>query len=684
MSKSVKSLSVVFLTCDRLPLTRKALDALNAQTSPVDEVLVVDTGSRDGTPEWLQEHEDDFKFQLVILTHDPGSGTFAVARNKGLDHASSELLAVIDDDCAPEPEWAERIRVTLAEYDAMGGVALPALELRYPFWWHPEMAWMAGLSVPGQMTPNTGAIHYPTTSNMALRREAFQRVRMREIAERFDKSNPYITSREDSQWWREIRRAGFRTWSDPRCIVRHHVTQDRIRLGKLLKRAYADGYTLWMRERNTQYIRQAAYDVLHAPFRAFDAVFQPGSQNLGSQNFVAECLNVKFWQTRQGTFLLQAARNGHLGDVVKQLAKMSAHVTASQAKRAARTASIAVRRLSGGIPQLPQGELRRVLVACWGFFGDMIIIEPACRAFKRAHPECKLELWTHAMGRRLHTNMDFWDAIHTEEPSGDDFDAAVIPYYHGGDVAALNRLTRRVPCVSFDADVGFARQLHYEWQSRIVKKDFARNEVENITRLFKPLSGCDPLEPYHWTFAEDDERYAEKLFVELGLDPRRTIQIHIGAAAGAKRWPAESWIELLRGVVRETGMQALMNSGPECAADADRIAHEAGDGVINCCGRADVMQLGAMLRCSPLLITGCSGPKHMAFAAGCPTVTLYGNMDERRWGAHWEREKHLFVQGGSFDLTEEELFGLLENHLMRLIEPDAVLEKVKQLLKGTN
>ena len=101
--------SIILPTCDRAEMTRRCLDALSAQTHPNLEVIVVDDGSRDGTPAMLKdfaaEHE---KFPLIVLTNPSNRGA-NFSRNRGVAASSGELVAFLDSDCLAEPNWIEEL-----------------------------------------------------------------------------------------------------------------------------------------------------------------------------------------------------------------------------------------------------------------------------------------------------------------------------------------------------------------------------------------------------------------------------------------------------------------------------------------------------------------------------------------------------------------------------------------------
>jgi glycosyltransferase involved in cell wall biosynthesis len=97
-----------------LPLV---LDALAAQRdAPEFEVLVVDNGSSDGTPEAAARHP-----LPVTVLHESTRGPYA-ARNTGLAAASGEIVVLTDADCRPEPSWlAAGVRSIEAGADLVGG-----------------------------------------------------------------------------------------------------------------------------------------------------------------------------------------------------------------------------------------------------------------------------------------------------------------------------------------------------------------------------------------------------------------------------------------------------------------------------------------------------------------------------------------------------------------------------------
>ncbi|MDR1798751.1 MAG: glycosyltransferase, partial [Bifidobacteriaceae bacterium] len=87
---------------NRRDLMLQTLDALAAQTRPVDAILVVDNASTDGSGAAARSHRSHPEV-LTLSRNTGGAGGFAA----GLAHAAFSLAAgavwLMDDDTAPEP-----------------------------------------------------------------------------------------------------------------------------------------------------------------------------------------------------------------------------------------------------------------------------------------------------------------------------------------------------------------------------------------------------------------------------------------------------------------------------------------------------------------------------------------------------------------------------------------------------
>ena len=92
-------ISVVIPTYNRRSILEKCLQALEHQDPSGEieayEVVVVDDGSNDGTPDWLRQNAAHFPHvRLVEQQH----GGPAEGRNRGVDHSKGDVIVFIDSD----------------------------------------------------------------------------------------------------------------------------------------------------------------------------------------------------------------------------------------------------------------------------------------------------------------------------------------------------------------------------------------------------------------------------------------------------------------------------------------------------------------------------------------------------------------------------------------------------------
>ncbi len=101
--------SVVVPTRNRVRDIQCCLQALAAQTYGAFEIIVVDDGSTDSTPQWLADHaQTQTRIPFRWLRNDPQLGANP-SRNRGIRESRGLLVAFLDDDAFPEPTWLERL-----------------------------------------------------------------------------------------------------------------------------------------------------------------------------------------------------------------------------------------------------------------------------------------------------------------------------------------------------------------------------------------------------------------------------------------------------------------------------------------------------------------------------------------------------------------------------------------------
>jgi ADP-heptose:LPS heptosyltransferase/GT2 family glycosyltransferase len=701
------TISVVILTHNRAKLLARCLQALARQSRPADEVLVVDNGSTDATREVLAEFSDGPRAgetapSLPIRSiNGPGKGGWAAARNLAVREARADWVAFTDDDCAPAEDWLERVdRHAQAGLDAVGGLVEPAGPLPYPWWWHPEMGWAVGLSVPGHRGPLAGSLYYPQTANWASRRavllqEPFQEIESptlrranRDLAET---KRLYRSGREDAELWRRLRRKGFRTRFDAAMRVCHGVNPARLRFGTLARRAFQDGVALQRRESSRLYLEPAVDAILSLPKEMIFGVWR------GRERVWREAAWRIIWAIRQGGQWAEAfRREGRLraGCLLAWLTlKVGVKKALGAAKRAARTIGIACIRLRRRTP--PRiARPRSIVVAAVGYLGDLVEIHPFLTGLKDRRPEVEITLITNPRGEEIYRHdpaVDHIVVVGGEKDARGGDPAAIryalasrraelilVPYFYDVSPRALySRPGARV--VTFAEQVGFSRRWWYDRAHRRAPKPPGRSEAGNLYRLFHEAGFQGPLPETPLAFLPDEVFDVCDALRAEGLGKDNLVIIAPGSGKDFKRWPEERWADVLRYLARDYDLRVALAGAPDERAAFERIARLAQCEPLIWC-EASVRLLALRIAQARLLVCPDNGCKHLAVAMDTPSLTLFGPTDERQWGANREPRKHGVVRGCAYDLTEEERLGLPPTHQMDCITTAQVRRALDEML----
>jgi GT2 family glycosyltransferase len=98
--------SIAIVTRDNLAFNRMCLECLLRETDvPSYEVIVVDNGSTDGTPDYLRTLGRRFSHIRPILNAE--NRGFAAATNQGLRAARGDVLVLLNNDTLVTPGWLE-------------------------------------------------------------------------------------------------------------------------------------------------------------------------------------------------------------------------------------------------------------------------------------------------------------------------------------------------------------------------------------------------------------------------------------------------------------------------------------------------------------------------------------------------------------------------------------------------
>ena len=240
--KKSMSVTVVVCTYNRCQALAKALDSIAVQVMPKSvfwDVLIVDNNSSDKTREisekYCRENPDLFSYIF-----EPKQG-LSQARNTGIQKSRGGIVAFTDDDAVVEPNWLWNLTRALhdGEWAGAGGRIIPVWDGPIPNWLSNEDIEKIGTFGGFDEGPEPVALERPPYGgNIAFRREAFERYGGFRVD--LGRTGGNLQGREDIELANRLFAHGERLRYEPGAVIRHPVTENRMKKSYVLRWFYWD------------------------------------------------------------------------------------------------------------------------------------------------------------------------------------------------------------------------------------------------------------------------------------------------------------------------------------------------------------------------------------------------------------------------------------------------------------
>ncbi|MFQ5873295.1 MAG: glycosyltransferase [Dehalococcoidia bacterium] len=210
-SRPVKIAAVV-LTFNRRELLWQVLESVMGQTRPVDEIIVVDNASTDGTPSMLREHFPQVTYLLMVENLGPAGGR--AAGMKAAYERGHGWIWLCDDDILPERTSLERcLESALKLKESRVGIISPRCD--YTGYASSGVGYWRARFVPASQSQTTCSyeVDLVTFSGALLSRDGVAAVG-------YPRPN-YFNSWEDLEYCIRLRAAGYRIFVLPRVLMHH-------------------------------------------------------------------------------------------------------------------------------------------------------------------------------------------------------------------------------------------------------------------------------------------------------------------------------------------------------------------------------------------------------------------------------------------------------------------------------
>jgi len=276
---------------------------------------------------------------------------------------------------------------------------------------------------------------------------------------------------------------------------------------------------------------------------------------------------------------------------------------------------------------------QNILIIKPGAVGDLLQMTPVIRALKAYSPEAKISM---LVGSEITADLFKNDPRISE---------TVIFERDGRHRSLSSRLAlwRHLHSKSYDLVLNYQRSNLRTWflasaafpcRVLVYRKAEKRtvHAVVNYLETLMPL-GLTPADLDLELFLDDESRvFARTFFSSQGLDGKTVIALNPGATHVVNRWPASRFAELADLITEQLHASPLIIGGPDDVILADEIVSRSRTKPISLAGRTSLLQLGAVLEKCSLLVSGDTGPLHLATAVGTNVIGLFGAADPGRTG----------------------------------------------------
>ncbi len=163
----------------------------------------------------------------------------------------------------------------------------------------------------------------------------------------------------------------------------------------------------------------------------------------------------------------------------------------------------------------------------------------------------------------------------------------------------------------------------------------ARHEVDYWLEVVGLLGGFHAHPRLELAIGLSDHAWADETLVQLGHGDRGVAIVHPGSGGFslARRWPADRFAAVARGLADRLGLRPLVLHGP--APGELELAQKVAQGRLDLIGPAPSPQaLAALLARASLFVGNESGVMHLAAAMETPTVAIFGPTNDRAWGPY--------------------------------------------------
>tara|TARA_B100000073_G_scaffold119150_3_gene96481 strand:+ start:2198 stop:3208 length:1011 start_codon:yes stop_codon:yes gene_type:complete len=277
-------------------------------------------------------------------------------------------------------------------------------------------------------------------------------------------------------------------------------------------------------------------------------------------------------------------------------------------------------------------QLRRI--------GDVMMTTPAVRALRKAFPEASISFLTESPSDQVYKNNPHLDQL--------------LLYPKNNSILDRLKFYRRIRSQNYDCVIDFQGNPRTALLSRIsgsgyrIGFDFkgrswcyhraiglptdSKYSAQHKMNLLEPLGVESTDLELEMESSAEDQAYAEKLLKSVGSQAGK-LQVSVSPVSRQpyKVWPAQHFAKLSDWLIESQGAQLYFLYGPGEEHFIESVKKEMNNDPMPDVGIPDLLQTRALLGKMDIHLGNDNGLRHLAIAAGIPTLGIFGKPSAVSW-----------------------------------------------------
>ncbi|SDC08716.1 heptosyltransferase-3 [Candidatus Frackibacter sp. WG12] len=348
------------------------------------------------------------------------------------------------------------------------------------------------------------------------------------------------------------------------------------------------------------------------------------------------------------------------------------------------------------VSTMKQSRIEKILILDFLAIGDLVFITPLLKTLSKNYPDAEIEI---SIQKQLVDILRYNPHIDRIIPFDKKGDHSSLSGYlsYIKELRAVNadltitlqdnpRLALLAKLSGAPRRIGFARH----WSRKFFYTDpVYPNDKQHRVNYYLDIARALPevkdiydegLEMY---VNEREKEEIKDFLAKLGVESNdRVIGLNIGGNWPTKRWPREKFAQLGDALVQQ-GYKVIILGGPGDVEDAELIRQKMKEEVLIAAGKTTLLQLAALEAELDVVISGDTGPMHMAVAMGAKVVALFGPTETWRYRPYGDEHQVITLDLDCQPCHEKEC-SEREWECMKELDVGEVLENVEEMVEEIN